>query len=140
MPENTVIPVLAYPEVRAAVDWLCGAFGFEERLRIADHRAQLSFEGGAIVVAGLSGSSINTPASGSALVTTHSVMVRVSDVDAHHARATQFGVKALGPPTDFPYGERQYTAQDLGGHLWTFSQTIADIDPNDWGGELFPHT
>ena len=43
----TVIPVLAYPDVHEAADWLCKAFGFKVRLRIADHRVQLSVgEGG----------------------------------------------------------------------------------------------
>jgi hypothetical protein len=32
------------------------------------------------------------------------------------------------------YGERQYSAEDFAGHRWTFTQTIADIDPKDWGG------
>jgi uncharacterized glyoxalase superfamily protein PhnB len=42
VPAATVIPVLTYPDVRAAVDWLCAAFGFAERLRIGeDHRSQL---------------------------------------------------------------------------------------------------
>jgi uncharacterized glyoxalase superfamily protein PhnB len=57
-------------------------------------------------------------------------------VDAHHDRATKAGATILGAPTDYPYGERQYTAHDLGGHLWTFSQSIADVDPADWGGEF----
>jgi hypothetical protein len=35
---------------------------------------------------------------------------------------------------DYPYGERQYTAEDLGGHRWTFSQSIADVAPEEWGG------
>ena len=61
------------------------------------------------------------------------VMVRVADVDAHHARATAAGARVFGAPVDQPYGERQYSAEDLGGHLWTFSQTIADVDPADWG-------
>ena len=63
-----------------------------------------------------------------------SVMVRVDDVDAHHKRASERGVRILGPPTDYPYGERQYTAEDPGGHRWTFSQTIADVAPEVWGG------
>jgi hypothetical protein len=42
----------------------------------------------------------------------------------------------VSPPTDYRYGERQYTAKDVGGHRWTFSQSIADVDPADWGGEL----
>jgi uncharacterized glyoxalase superfamily protein PhnB len=42
----------------------------------------------------------------------------------------------VSPPTDYPYGERQYTTQDVGGHHWTFSQTISDADPAAWGGTL----
>jgi uncharacterized glyoxalase superfamily protein PhnB len=41
-----------------------------------------------------------------------------------------------GPPVDYPYGERQYSAVDPGGHVWTFSESIADVDPASWGGEL----
>ena len=64
----------------------------------------------------------------------HSVMVRVDDVDRHHERAKERGARILRPPTDYPYGERQYTAEDLGGHGWTFSQSIADVAPEEWGG------
>jgi hypothetical protein len=39
-------------------------------------------------------------------------------------------------PTEFEYGERQYTAEDPAGHQWTFSQTLADVHPETWGGEL----
>jgi uncharacterized glyoxalase superfamily protein PhnB len=38
IPSRQVIPELVYPDVGAAADWLCKAFGFEPRLRIADHR------------------------------------------------------------------------------------------------------
>ena len=63
-------------------------------------------------------------------------MVHVADVDDHHRQARQQGARILNPPADYPYGERQYTAQDLAGHTWTFSQTIADVDPADWGAVL----
>jgi uncharacterized glyoxalase superfamily protein PhnB len=126
MPPSVVIPVLAYPDVREAVEWLCRSFGFVERLRIGDHRAQLSFGEGAVVVTG-------GHAGGSGL----SVMVRVADADAHCEHARQLGARIISPPADYPYGERQYTAEDLGGHQWTFSQTIADVDPSTWGGILF---
>lgn len=63
-------------------------------------------------------------------------MVRVVDVDAHHARAVAGGASVSGPPTSFPFGERQYSAIDVGGHTWTFSQTETDVDPRAWGGEL----
>jgi uncharacterized glyoxalase superfamily protein PhnB len=64
------------------------------------------------------------------------VLVRVPDADRHHERARESGARILHPPTDYPYGERQYVAEDLGGHVWTFSQTIADVDPASWGGTL----
>ena len=62
-------------------------------------------------------------------------MVRVADVDAHHRRSLAHGASIRMPPTDFPYGERQYSVEDPGGHRWTFSQSIADVDPRTWGGE-----
>ncbi len=127
MPLSTVMPVLAYPDVRAAVEWLGRSFGFVERLRIGDHRAQLTFGSGAIVVTGPN----KAPADA-----THSIMVRVPDVDRHHEHARKSGAQIIAPPADQPYGERQYTAMDLGGHAWTFSQTIADVDPKTWGGVL----
>ena len=66
----------------------------------------------------------------------HSLLVSVEDADAHHDHALAHGARVASPPTDYPYGERQYTAVDLGGHHWTFSQSLADVDPADWGGVL----
>jgi len=126
MPDATVIPVLGYADVLEAADWLCESFGFAVRLRIADHRVQLVHGGGAVVVTrgeGRPGAS-------------HSLLVRVEDADAHCERAAAHGAVIVSPPTEYPYGERQYTAEDPGGHRWTFSQTVADADPAEWGGEL----
>lgn len=124
VPTSTVIPVLAYDDVARASDWLCTAFGFTERLRIADHRAQLVFGDGAVIL-----TSRDSEGRGG-------VLVRVPDADRHHERAKESGARILHPPTDYPYGERQYVAEDLGGHVWTFSQSIADVDPASWGGTL----
>lgn len=126
MPRATVIPQLAYPDVTAAADWLCTTFGFTVRLRIANHRAQLNVGDGAIVV--MEQRPGQRPFA-------HSLMIRVEDANAHHARSVQAGLRILSPPTDYPYGERQYTVEDFAGHSWTFSQSIADVDPLDWGGE-----
>jgi uncharacterized glyoxalase superfamily protein PhnB len=135
VPDSPVIPVLTYPDVRAAVTWLGHAFGFTERLRIGDsHRSQLSVGGGAVIVAD-DGSERRPPAGDGV---THSVMVRVDDVDAHWAQARHAGARIVMEPTDFEFGERQYTAEDLAGHRWTFSQTLDDVDPEVWGGELVP--
>jgi uncharacterized glyoxalase superfamily protein PhnB len=123
VPEAAVIPELPYPDVREAAEWLSRVFGFKERLQIGDHRAQLVFESGAVIA-------IQGDAPGSTL------LVRVADADAHHARAAGAGAKILSEPVDYPYGERQYSALDPGGHRWTFSQSIADVDPAEWGGTL----
>jgi uncharacterized glyoxalase superfamily protein PhnB len=129
VPKATVIPVLAYPDVVEATDWLCAAFGFRVRLRIGEHRAQLVYGDGAVIVT-----------QGEPDGRGHSVHVRVADAGAHHEHALAAGARILGPPTDFPYGERQYSAEDPGGHRWTFSQSIADVDPADWGGVLVAET
>jgi len=142
MPSSTVIPVLVYPDVAMAVDWLCGAFGFTERLRIGNHRSQLTLGDGSIIVAararGLGGDSKKTGEGRRShqAEASRSVMVRVPDVDSHFERAKKRGAKILQPPADYPFGERQYTAEDLGGHTWTFSQSIADVAPEKWGGSV----
>ena len=131
IPVAAVIPVLSYPDVRAAVQWLASAFGFVERVRIGDdHRAQLSFGDGALIVADTSG---DRGAADDGAVT-HAVMVRVDDVDALRDRAAQHGARIVTEPTDFAYGERQCSVRDPWGHRWTLSQTIADVAPEDWGG------
>lgn len=131
MPDFGVLPVLNYRDVRAAVTWLCRAFGARERLRMGEHRAQLLIGDGAFVVAAFHGMGITQQDA-----PRHSMLVRIDDVEAHMKHAAEFGARILARPTDFPYGERQYTAEDAGGHVWTFSQTIADVDPATWGGTL----
>jgi uncharacterized glyoxalase superfamily protein PhnB len=67
---------------------------------------------------------------------THSVLVRVEDAHVHCERARAHGARILEEPRDFEYGERQYAAEDFAGHQWTFSETLADIAPEEWGGKL----
>jgi hypothetical protein len=35
------------------------------------------------------------------------------------------------------YGERQYNAADFHGHRWDFTETIADIAPEEWSGGAY---
>jgi uncharacterized glyoxalase superfamily protein PhnB len=134
VPRATVIPVLVYPDVRAAVDWLGSAFGFAERVRIGeDHRAQLAVDEhgeGAVILGDVRG--VRRPPRPEAHA--HSVIVRVRDVDAHCERARAAGARIVQEPQDFMYGERQYTAEDLAGHRWTFSESVRDVAPEEWGG------
>lgn len=129
IPNAAVIPELAYPDVLAAAKWLCEHFGFQERLQIADHRFQLAIGEGAIVV------TQREPNSGD-IDNAHAVLVRIENIDTHYAKVVSKGVQIIRPIKTHPYGERQYTAQDFGGHVWTFSQTIEDVDPASWGGVL----
>jgi uncharacterized glyoxalase superfamily protein PhnB len=133
IPSSTVVPVLVYADVREAVEWLGAAFGFEERVRIGDaHRAQLAVGDGAVIVADVRHDRVAPRGD----TVTGYVMVRVDDVAAHYQRSVAHGARVLMEPTDFEYGERQYSAADLAGHHWTFSETLADVAPEDWGGEL----
>ena len=125
--------------------WLCSAFGFTELYRYgpAEHPT------GAFLATGHGGSVAlqisrvgqspswdddaelrplrpGEPISGG-------ISVRVDDVDAHHAQAVTCGATILNPPTTYPFGERQYTAVDLAGHRWGFTQSVADVDPAEWG-------
>ena len=129
VPPSTVIPELAYRDVGEAAEWLCRAFGFRERIWIGNHRAQLVLGDGAMVV-----TELGENAAPDADRATHSMLIRVEDADRHCEQAANAGAKILDEPTDYPYGERQYNAEDIGGHRWTFSQSIADVDPVSWGG------
>ena len=124
IPNSTVIPELAYPNVGEAVTRLCNCFGFTLRIRIGNHRAQLNVGDGAVVLI----------EAGAGFGIRSSVLVRIEDIDEHYARAVEYGLKVLRPPADYPYGERQYSIEDFAGHQWNFSQSIADVDPSEWGG------
>jgi uncharacterized glyoxalase superfamily protein PhnB len=126
MPPGPVVPELAYADVPAASRWLCEAFGLTERLRIGGHRIQLRVGDGAIVAVEAGGEAV--PAG--------RVLVPVADVDSHCARARRAGARVVNEPATHPFGERQYSALDLAGHRWTFSQSVFDADPASWGGEL----
>jgi uncharacterized glyoxalase superfamily protein PhnB len=133
-PTATVVPVLVYEDVNQAVEWLCGVFGFTERLRHTGRdgkigHAQVAVAEGAIML-GRRGAEFHPPRPDEV---SQYVVVHVDDVDGHFHRAKQFGATIVRAPSDMPFGERQYTAQDPGGHRWTFSQHIADVTPEEWG-------
>lgn len=131
VPNAAVIAVLSYPDVRQAVDWLTVALPFRERLRIGSHRCQLVFGNGAIVIAEAGGHAGAAPSPAA-----HSVMLRVTEIDALFARAKAAGARVLAEPADHMYGERQCSFVDPWHHPWTLTETIFDSDPAGWGGEL----
>lgn len=138
-PTATIVPVLVYEDVAEVIDWLSRAFGFTERLRaeyngVVSH-AQLSFAEGSIMV-GRAGGPFRPPRPDEV---TQYVTIHVEDVDRHFEHAKASGARIVKPPADMPFGERQYTAEDPGGHRWTFSQHIADVAPEEWGAVSARH-
>jgi uncharacterized glyoxalase superfamily protein PhnB len=133
-PTATVTPILVYDDVAKAIDWLCGAFGFRERLRAPGRdggitHAQLAVGEGAIML-GLRGGPFRPPRPGEVC---QYVLVHVENVDQHYERTKAFGARTVNSPTDMPFGERQYSVEDPEGHRWTFSQHVANVAPEEWG-------
>lgn len=136
-PSATVVPVLVYDDVGQAADWLCGAFGFTERLRYTGRHGRVTHAQLAIaecaVMLGAQGGEFRPPRPAEV---NQYVVVHVDDVDQHFERAKHFGAKMRHPPADQPFGERQYTAEDHAGHRWTFSPPVAVVALEDWGARV----
>ena len=125
----TTIPTMRYRDAKAAIEFLCNAFGFEKQAVYegpdgAIVHAQLIFGNGMIMIGshpheGDYGKWVQPPATRDA-VNTHGIHVIVTDADAHHARAKAGGAEILRPPVDQDYGGRDYTCRDIEGFVWTF--------------------
>jgi len=127
VPPCVVIPVLIYPDPKVAAEWLSKAFGFAVRLRIANHRIQMKAGEGCFTIAE---GNVQPEKS-------HVVQVRIEDAIGHCERARRSGAIILTEPVDQTYGERQYNARDFYGHHWDFTETIADVAPEEWSGGEF---
>ena len=93
-PGADVVPILIYSDVAKAVDWLCAAFGFDERLRAPDrdgvvNHAQLTVGDGAIMV----GRSRGPLEPLQARDVRQYVLVEVPDADEHCERAKRHGAR-----------------------------------------------
>jgi uncharacterized glyoxalase superfamily protein PhnB len=134
-----VVPMLAYEDGVAAMDWLVRAFGFVERTRWLDDDGRLSHgelvAGGGLVmlaggIPGYEGPRRHRERCAAAATWSevpwviNGIMVRVDDVDAHFERAKQAGARILSEPEDQPYG-RTYRVEDLEGQRWMFQQPPA---------------
>ena len=132
MTAASIYPGLGYRDARAAIRWLCEAFGFEERMvhpgedREVAH-AELSL-GGAVIMLG-SASDDMPPVDTSAVTAGGNadfsripflLYVAIDDVDAHCQRARDAGAEIVREPEDTDYGSRDYACRDLEGHVWSF--------------------
>jgi len=124
----TIIPSLRYRDARAAIDWLCRAFGFEQHLVHADgtvvHHAQLTFGNGMIMLG-----SVDTHSAWGQRIAqpdeiggreTQCACVIVADADAHYARAKAAGAVIVDELEAKDYGGKGYSCRDPEGHLWWF--------------------
>ena len=135
-----VIPMLAYENGAAAIDWLVEAFGFEERERWADDdgtiaHAELVIGGETIMLATPTPDYVSPKRMRELSAEARKmfevpyvidgVLVEVDDVDAHFERAKAAGATILSEPEDVPdVGVRHYRVEDPEGHRWMFSQDL----------------
>lgn len=124
---GSIVPTPAYRDVRAAVDFLVEAFGFERHAVHEDENGELAH------VELVLGTSMVMPARpgvgdyGELLASTHDAgrptggyYVIVDDPAAHYERAKAAGAQILIEPRERDYGGADYTCRDLEGHIWTF--------------------
>jgi uncharacterized glyoxalase superfamily protein PhnB len=115
---SSVIPTFRYPDARAAIDFLCSAFGFTEHAAheqdgIIIH-AELRLGDGWVMLGQDRDAGSEYPSGPS---TTYVV---VDDPDAHHARAVAAGAEITRGLVDQDYGSREYAAKDPAGNVWSF--------------------
>lgn len=154
MPRAKVTPSLTYRNMERAIEWLRHTFGFQEVWRIENHGALLEFEGAEVFIREprvvgepkeqpgperLAGE-LETAAAGAAC--RGSLLWRMEgdppDLDRFYEGVVQRGARVLLTPRDEVYGERQFAVADLDGHHWTFSATIKDTHPQEWGAQVAP--
>jgi uncharacterized glyoxalase superfamily protein PhnB len=132
-----------YAEPRAAIDWLCRAFGFEVRLLVEGpggrvEHSELEYGDGLLMVAGTAPGPNKTEPWRQAFASprhldgrmTQNLCVHVDDADAHCAAARAAGARVVYEPTTTDYGadywaDRCYAAHDPEGHLWWFLQRVS---------------
>jgi uncharacterized glyoxalase superfamily protein PhnB len=120
---QTIFPILRYTDARAAIHWLCAAFGFSERFSVPEtgqfvRHAQLSLGTNLIMLGSSRDDGLKSPQTLGAA--TQALCVYVSDVDEHYERAQLAGAEISSPPQDTDFGYREYHVRDPEGHLWTF--------------------
>ena len=125
-----IVPMIAYEDAGAAIDWLTEAFGFCERpeQRFTDGSGTVTHaeleRDGAIVMLATPNPDYRGP---KRYRETCDQARRNPWVDAHHARAAAAGASVIRPLEDSPEaGMRLYTAEDPEGHRWMFGQRLAD--------------
>ncbi len=124
----TIFPTLRYHDARAAIEFLCKAFGFEQYALYEGEdgtiaHAQLKFGNGMVMVGSVRDdefAKLQTTPKRSGSLPTQSPYIVVEDADAHHDRAVKAGAKVVYALRTEDYGGRGYSCLDPEGHLWNF--------------------
>nr|WSW69980.1 VOC family protein [Streptomyces sp. NBC_00995] len=119
----TIFPTILYDDAKAAIKALTEGLGFTREAVYegedgAVTHAELSCGNGRVMLGSKGREGVFAQAMRGAGPA--GVYVVVADVDAHHARAVEYGVEILMPPTDQDYGSRDYMARDAEGNVWSF--------------------
>lgn len=133
-----IMPSLRYEDVGRALGWLREAFGLEEYLRWSSAdgvvlHAEVRLANGFVELASATQEQPSPQTIGR---TSSALVVLVDDVERHFEQAQASGARILAALEDKPWGLRQYTAEDLEGHRWEFSQQVRRVDPAEWGARL----
>jgi len=133
-----IMPSLRYHDVGDALQWLSGVYGFTEHLRSVDDagtilHAEVRLHDAFVELSAAPEGSRTPQGEGHSC---HTLVVLVDDVDDHFRQARAGGAQIIAEPEDKPWGLRQYTTQDPGGHRWEFSQHLRDVPPGEWGARL----
>lgn len=129
---------IVYDDARAAITWLCDAFGFEVRLMVQSSDGKLVHSelvyGEGVVMIAQAGARPHYVSPREAGGNTQSLMVFVDDVEAHAAHAVKHGARVFEELRVSDYGkdywsDRSYGAIDLEGHHWWFTQRLATHNP-----------
>jgi PhnB protein len=131
-----IIPMLAYEDGIAAMEWLCKVFGFTEITRMTDEQGRLSHGeiamGESLVMLAEPTPDYQSPkhhAQNCTIVAKayevpyviNGVLVYVDDVTRHYDHAKSNGATILSVPEEGYPGTR-YRAADLEGQRWMFMQ------------------
>lgn len=119
MSNPTMFPSMAYDDAPAAIDFLCGAFGFERHAVYANQdgtigHAELRYGNGVVMFGSAKGEVQATRGRGGG------VYVLVDDPDSHCAQARTAGAEITNDLHDTEYGSREYAAKDPEGNNWYF--------------------
>jgi uncharacterized glyoxalase superfamily protein PhnB len=132
VPVDTLLPHIGYQNVAEACEWLGRVFGFKEAYRYGDPVSGVQmYLGEAYVMLRNARQGCMLPARLG--YGTQNLTIFVEDVDAHYAKAREAGARIVEELHETEYGERQYGAEDLDGHLWLFSKHARDVSPEEWG-------